>query len=101
MSRPKANTEAGRIANEKWKQTMLARYGSKEGISEAMRRNGSKGGSVCHPATRVFSRSSVFASECGKKGGLISSRSADKASLNQRRSEYKKIDNRTIKLSDY
>lgn len=44
MSRPAANTEAGYKATEKWRKTMLERFGSEEAVRKHLEEMGRKGG---------------------------------------------------------
>ena len=89
MARPKRNTPAGRAAIAKYKMSMVKKYGSYDAYREAMKANAKKGGSVSHPETRTFViRGREWASECGRKGGTISSRAQDKSSLVERREKY-------------
>lgn len=62
MSRPKADTEAGLIANEKWRQTMLAKYGGEQELTRAMAARGRLGG--------ISSKSGGFASNVVGADGL-------------------------------
>lgn len=62
MSRPKKGTEAGRLATMKWRETMLAKYGSEEKLHEKMVAMGRKGGKL--------SRNGGFASSKVGKDGL-------------------------------
>ena len=44
MARPKKGAKGCEEANRKWKETMLRRYGSEEGIHRQMQEMGAKGG---------------------------------------------------------
>lgn len=74
MARPKSGTEAGRIATEKWRKTMLAKYGNKEAMSKEFQRIGSIGGQNGH--TGGFYANPERARLAGSKGGRISKRGA-------------------------
>lgn len=71
MVRPKKDTPAGRRATEKWRQTMLEKYGE-DGIKEHAKRIGSLGGRVKGP--KGFALNRERAVEAGRKGGLKSRR---------------------------
>jgi len=73
MARPKANTEAGKIASEKWRATMAERYGS---VTEKMRETGRIGGQNGKGQNYKggFASSSEHARKAGAKGGSISRR---------------------------
>lgn len=66
MARPKADTKEGKIAAEKWRKTMIEKYGSVTAkMQEAGRIGGkiSRGGGFCDRE---------FAKKMGSLGGLIS-----------------------------
>lgn len=73
MSRPKKNTKAGKIANEKWRKTMTERYGS---ITEKMKQTGRIGGmNGKGPDYKGgFAGNHERAKIAGAKGGSISRR---------------------------
>lgn len=73
MARPKANTKAGKIANEKWRKTMTERYGS---VTEKMRETGRIGGmNGKGPDYKGgFAADNQRAKIAGAKGGSISRR---------------------------
>lgn len=72
MARPKAGTKAGDIATEKWRKTMLEKYGSKEALRKRFQEMGSLGGQ--HGFTGGFYAHPEKAKEAGRKGGRISRR---------------------------
>lgn len=72
MSRPKKNTKAGRAATNKWKETMLKKYGSPEAVHAFMQGIGEKGGRNGH--TGGFASNPELARIAGAKGGSISRR---------------------------
>lgn len=72
MSRPKKNTKAGRAATNKWKETMLKKYGSPEAVHAFMQGIGGKGGRNGH--TGGFAANPELARKAGAKGGSISRR---------------------------
>ena len=73
MARPKANTKAGKIANEKWRKTMTERYGS---VTEKMKQTGRIGGmNGKGPDYKGgFAADNERAKSAGAKGGSISRR---------------------------
>lgn len=73
MPRPKKNTPAGKIASEKWRQTMIEKYGS---VTEKMRETGRIGGrNGKGPDYKGgFAASKEHARTAGAKGGRISRR---------------------------
>lgn len=73
MSRPKKNTKAGKIANEKWRKTMTERYGS---VTEKMKQTGRIGGmNGKGPDYKGgFAADNERAKIAGAKGGSISRR---------------------------
>lgn len=75
MARPKAGTEKGDAAAEKWRQTMLAKYGA-DGLREKMQKIGAKGGrSGRGPGYKGgFASDPKRAAEAGAKGGRKSKR---------------------------
>lgn len=75
MARPKKNTKAGKIANEKWRKTMTERYGS---ITEKMRETGRIGGlNGKGPDYKGgFAADNERAKIAGAKGGSISRRTS-------------------------
>ena len=70
MSRPKANTEAGKIAVQKWRESMKQKYG--DGLTERMKEIGRKGGKAGFGPdyTGGFANSREIASTAGRKGGI-------------------------------
>lgn len=72
MARPKSGTEAGRIATEKWRKTMLKKYGGRGGLRKKMQDIGRIGGS--HGVTGGFAANPALARVAGAKGGSISRR---------------------------
>ena len=76
MSRPKANTTAGRRATEKWRKTMIEKYGSEEAFKHKIRCMGSKGGRNGH--TGGFAANRELARKAGRIGGLLSRRTGVK-----------------------
>lgn len=74
MARPKKGTPEGDRANEKYKQTMLERFGSQEAINEHFRKMGAKGGINGH--TGGFAANKELAKVAGAKGGKNSTRGA-------------------------
>ena len=75
MARPKKNTPAGKIANEKWRKTMTERYGS---ITEKMKQTGRIGGmNGKGPDYKGgFAADNERAKIAGAKGGSISRRTS-------------------------
>ena len=75
MARPKKNTPAGKIANEKWRATMAERYGS---VTEKMRETGRIGGrNGKGPDYKGgFAADNERAKIAGAKGGSISRRTS-------------------------
>ena len=74
MARPRSGTEAGRIAAEKWRKTMLKKYGGRGGLRKKMQDIGRIGGS--HGVTGGFAANPALARVAGSKGGRISKRGA-------------------------
>ena len=75
MARPRKNTKAGKIANEKWRATMAERYGS---VTEKMRETGRIGGrNGKGPDYKGgFAADNERAKIAGAKGGSISRRTS-------------------------
>lgn len=71
MSRPKKGETGYKEANDKWRKTVIEKYGS---VTEFMREVGRKGGSKSHPETRAFATNPELAKVAGAKGGKISKR---------------------------
>ena len=73
MARPKKNTKAGKIASEKWRKTMVEKYGS---VSDKMRETGRIGGQNGKGPDYKggFAADSERAKIAGAKGGRISRR---------------------------
>lgn len=73
MARPKKNTPAGKIASEKWRQTMIEKYGS---VTDKMRETGRIGGQNGKGPDYKggFAASKEHARTAGAKGGRISRR---------------------------
>ena len=73
MSRPRKNTPEGKIASEKWRQTMIEKYGS---VTEKMRETGRIGGKNGKGPDYKggFAASKEHARIAGAKGGRISRR---------------------------
>lgn len=75
MARPKKNTKAGKIANEKWRKTMAERYGS---VTDKMRETGRIGGKNGKGPDYKggFTADNERAKIAGAKGGSISRRTS-------------------------
>ena len=75
MARPRKTTEAGKIASEKWRQTMIEKYG---GVTEKMREIGKIGGQNGKGPNYMggFAADKERARIAGAKGGRISRRSS-------------------------
>ena len=73
MSRPRKNTLEGKIASEKWRQTMIEKYGS---VTDKMRETGRIGGQNGKGPDYKggFASSKEHARKAGAKGGKISRR---------------------------
>ena len=73
MARPRKNTPEGKIASEKWRQTMIEKYGS---VTEKMRETGRIGGQNGKGPDYKggFAASHEHARTAGAKGGSISRR---------------------------
>ena len=73
MARPKKTTPAGKIASEKWRQTMIEKYGS---VTNKMRETGRIGGQNGKGPDYKggFAASHEHAKKAGAKGGSISRR---------------------------
>lgn len=72
MARPKANTPEGRRATEKWRKTMLEKYGSEEAFKHVIKCMGSLGGRVT--GRKGFALNPELAKKAGAKGGRKSRR---------------------------
>lgn len=75
MSRPKKGEQGCKEANDKWRKTMIEKYG---GVTEFMREVGRKGGSKSHRETRPFTVNPKLARAAGAKGGKMSKRGPSK-----------------------
>ena len=71
MARPKKGTPEGERAKERWRQTMIERYGE-NGPSIMMAKAGKQGGINGH--TKGFASNRELARKAGAKGGTISKR---------------------------
>lgn len=73
MARPKKTTPAGKIASEKWRQTMIEKYGS---VTDKMRETGRIGGQNGKGPDYKggFAANHEYARKAGAKGGSISRR---------------------------
>ena len=73
MARPKKTTPAGKIASEKWRQTMIEKYGS---VTNKMRETGRIGGQNGKGPDYKggFAANHEYARKAGAKGGSISRR---------------------------
>lgn len=88
MPRPKANTEAGRIATEKWRKTMIEKYGSEEAFKHAIRCMGSLGGRVKTSKPKGFAANPKLARKAGRKGGKKSRRTGVTTGEGQKKEYY-------------
>lgn len=91
MVRPKKGTRASDIANEKWRATMLAKYGSAEELHKSMQRMGQKGGSAFRETPRWFALHPNLAKTAGAKGGENSTRAGIKNGQGKR---WKKLEDK-------
>lgn len=71
MPRPKANTKEGRLATQRWRETMIDTYGS---VTERMQEIGAKGGSTPTKKPKGFAANPDLARTVGARGGRISKR---------------------------
>ena len=73
MARSKKTTPAGKIASEKWRQTMIEKYGS---VTNKMRETGRIGGQNGKGPDYKggFAANHEYARKAGAKGGSISRR---------------------------
>lgn len=78
MSRQKRGEPGWEEAAQKWRATMIAKYGSKEKMREAMQINGRKGGSTITDKPKGFACNPALAMVAGAKGGRISRRTGIK-----------------------
>lgn len=69
MARPKAGTEAGKRASEKWRKTMHEKYGAN--FHKIMQAQGAKGGRKSKGGGFL---NREFASKMGSIGGLLAKR---------------------------
>ena len=72
MPRPKRGTPEGDAATNKWRQTMLERFGGEEGLKTHLQAMGRAGGQKSR--TGGFGANPEFAKICGRKGGKASRR---------------------------
>lgn len=72
MARPKRGTEGAEMATQRWRKTMLEKYGGEDGVHKMMQMIGSKGGQRGH--TGGFAANRELARTAGAKGGKISRR---------------------------
>lgn len=86
MVRPKKGTKGGDIATEKWRKTMLEKYGGEEGVRKMLQRSGAKGGAAskfggfaCEKIGPDGLTGRERASIAGRKGGRISKRGKAKS----------------------
>lgn len=76
MPRPKRGTKAGDQASQKFRVTMIRRYGSYEAWIEHIKAMGAKGGSVCGIPKGFALMTPEKRRTAGAKGGSISRRNA-------------------------
>lgn len=86
MSRPKKGEQGCKEANDKWRKTMIEKYG---GVTEFMREVGRKGGSKSHRETRPFTVNPELARAAGAKGGKMSKRGPNKQPRKKKQVETK------------
>lgn len=72
MARPKKDTPEGKKALEKWKATMMKKYGTEEEMRRQFSKIGAEGGKNGH--TGGFASRPDIARIAGAKGGSISRR---------------------------
>lgn len=72
MVRPKRGTPGHEASVEKWRATMLAKYGTKEELHKKMQEIGRLGGS--HKGNKGFALNKTLARAAGSKGGRASRR---------------------------
>lgn len=97
MARPKKGTKEGKLASDKWRKTMIEKYGE-DGFRKKMHEMGAKGGSRSTP-TGGFGADHERARIAGAKGGSISKRDEAKTwyEKNKHEIEYMRQDGFTIK----
>ncbi len=85
MARPKSGTKGGEVASEKWKQTMLKKYG-KDGLHRKMQEIGARGGRNGRGPDYKggFAADRERAALAGAKGGRISRRGKNREPLEVR-----------------
>lgn len=74
MSRPRKNTEEGKLATIRWRKTMEEKYGGKEGVRKKMQEMGHMGGVKPTDKPKGFAANRTIAKLSGAKGGRISRR---------------------------
>lgn len=74
MARPKKGERGCQEASNKWKQTMLKKYGGKEGLHKRAQELGSIGGKTPTSKPKGFAANHALASIAGAKGGKVSRR---------------------------
>lgn len=86
MAGYKKGTVGWYLQQQKYRETMTSKFGSEEARKNYYREIGARGGRNGH--TGGFANNSEKAREAGRKGGAISSRSAEKQPLEIRRKKY-------------
>lgn len=86
MAGYKKGTVGWWLQQQKYRQTMTTKFGSDEARKNYYREIGARGGHNGH--TGGFANNPDKAREAGRKGGAISSRAAEKPSLELRRKKY-------------
>lgn len=74
MARPRKGEKGCQEASNKWKQTMLKKYGGKEGFHKRVQELGSIGGKTPTSKPKGFAANPELARKAGRKGGAISRR---------------------------
>lgn len=83
MARPKKGEKGCKEASNKWKQTMLKKYGGKEGLHKRAQELGSIGGKTPTSKPKGFAANLELARKAGRKGGAISRRGPAKDDIDK------------------
>ena len=83
MSRPRKGEKGCQEASNKWKQTMLKKYGGKEGLHKRVQELGSIGGKTPTSKPKGFASNPELARIAGAKGGKISRRGPAKDDIDK------------------
>lgn len=90
MSRPRKGEKGCEEASNKWRRTMLKKYGGKEGLHKRAQELGSLGGKAPTSKPKGFAANPEIARIAGYRGGRISRRGPAKDDIDKIEEELEK-----------